>query len=56
MSNLKILVFAGSVRTGSLDEMLAAYCARQLRALGQASKSYPSGDLTDAANTKRWAA
>jgi hypothetical protein len=30
----KILVFAGSLRTGSLNETLAAYVARQLRALG----------------------
>lgn len=34
MSEPNILVFAGSVRTGSLNERLAAYVARQLRALG----------------------
>lgn len=34
MSEPDILVFAGSTRTGSLNEILAAYVARQLRALG----------------------
>jgi NAD(P)H-dependent FMN reductase len=34
MTEPKILVFAGSIRTGSLNETLAAYAARQLRALG----------------------
>jgi chromate reductase len=33
MSKPRILVFAGSVRTGSLNETLAAFVARQLRAL-----------------------
>jgi NAD(P)H-dependent FMN reductase len=34
MSEPKILVFAGSTRAGSLNETLASYVARQLRALG----------------------
>lgn len=54
MSEPNILVFAGSVRTGSLNEQLAAYAARALRALGAkvthiSLKDYPlplyDGDL-----------
>jgi chromate reductase, NAD(P)H dehydrogenase (quinone) len=34
MSEPKILVFAGSIRTGSLNEILASYVVRQLRSRG----------------------
>jgi NAD(P)H-dependent FMN reductase len=34
MSDPKVLVFAGSLRTGSLNETLAAYVTRQIRARG----------------------
>jgi NAD(P)H-dependent FMN reductase len=44
MGEPKILVFAGSIRTGSLNETLASYVARQLTASGAAVTHISLGD------------